>query len=105
MAAAAAAEPPASRPQQPRAVDSNPTAQAQPPAHPAGHGPRVEPDAATGQDMAPQHWPSHGYGGCAASSGTQPLMHTAAAAADYHYPSVPLPHQVSIMQGPGSLCF
>ena len=105
VAEAAAAAPSASRPQQPLATEHNPTAQPQLPAHSGGHSPVLGPDAASVQAAAPPHWPSHGYGGFAASSGTQQRMQTAAAAADFLYPSVPLPHQVSITQSTSSLCF
>jgi SHAQKYF class myb-like DNA-binding protein len=93
-AAAATAARPASSAQQPMAVEHNSTAQPQLPAHPAGHSSGAVADGATGQDVAPPHWPSHSYGGFAASSGTVRHMQTAvAAAADYRYPSVPLPPQ------------
>lgn len=108
VAEAAAAAPSASGPQQPLAMEHIPTAQPQLPAHPAGHSPGSVPDGTSGQGVAPPHWSSHSCSGFAASSGTERSMQTAAAAlaaADYRYPSVPLPHQVSLTQSTSSLWF
>ena len=102
-AAAATVAQPASGAQQLMAAERNSTAQPQLPAHPAGHSPGGVSHGATGQDVAPPHWPSPSYGGFAASSGTERHMQTAAAA-DHRFPSAQLSHQVSMDQSPLSVC-